>query len=182
VKRLLLSLALLLSIGGSANAYVCPNGPPSPWPGPTYSCLWEPQADSTHPSVQACQAGGPAWGFVYFYSGLNYTGDCAAVAATENLGWGYGIHGPYNFVMLNGFWEGVPVKKIQSMKLGGSAPSSGGMYTAISLSNGPDAAVSPDPYISCAISNWATTPKVFPDILATCTGGPAIFSFYMFAQ
>jgi hypothetical protein len=83
--------------------------------------------------------------------------------------------------MNNGFWEGDtdPAKRIQSIKLGGSAPP-WGYYTAMLVSDGPAANVSPDPYFHCGFANFGTTPKEFPDI-ATCMSGSVIFSFYLFA-
>jgi hypothetical protein len=189
VKRLLLSLALLLGIGGSANAYLC-HAPVAPaWPATSW-CDWEPQPYEVaylHPNVRPC-GGPPTWGIAQLYSGTNYTGKCAEiwVNSTTTPGY-YMLTANYNFVELNGWYStvnGVLDSEIRSVKIGDAGLSWGGWYTKFTISAGPDIASSS--FYRCNFAQYGAGSFDIPDILTTCgnlNGSfPFIASFILEAQ
>jgi hypothetical protein len=185
MKRLLLSLVLLLSIGGSANAYLCSPTTPPPWPNFGGWCQWQPnQYDHNHPFVHDCTSAGPDWGEVYLYSGTNFTGLCAAA-------WTYGgtevLDAGYTFIELNGWWSGstvngvtTPINQVRSVKVGGTG--GWGAYTYVTFSSGPVAGRQDDNYYNCSVYNPNEASLWYPDILPSCTHGFSIMSFRLSAQ
>jgi hypothetical protein len=158
MKRLLLSLALLLSIGGNANAYLCApsNYVPSAHPYPEVGwCQWQPaQYDNNHPSVTECPVGpvGPEFGAVWFYDGLTWTGHCAQISVDYGT-YPYFLTGSFDFVRLNG-WLATANNNwtyVKSFKIGKSGSNWGGGPTVLKMTNGPY--VDAPGYATCTYTN-----------------------------
>jgi hypothetical protein len=186
MKRLVLAVALLLSIGGSANAwYLCAPSTPPAWPGHGW-CAWQPSHSGMPvPGVQDCAGSAPTWGFVWLYSGESFAGSCAAVPVGPLGGDGvYRTVANYTWVELNGWWSFTPtvITTIRSIRLGPGIASWGGTFTDLVMSAGPD----PTPpvvdiYPKCTFHNPSNVAVSYASLANSCPAGNAWVSFNLSA-